>query len=538
MTWTVTSAAVVLWSTAALALVVVWLGLRHESFPGSRVFPYLMLAIAEWALFAGLEAASVPLPAKLVLSKLEYLGLAATPVLFLFFAARHSGYDTWIRGSRRIAAWIPSLTTVALVATNELHHWVWAEYTLGPAGSNSYVFVHGPAYYVIAGQVYAFVIAGCVLVARSASHRSGARRRQAVTILLASAFPLAVGVLYVADVSLVPGLDLIPVSFFFTGFVFLVGIGFFRVFDLVPAARNALVEQTADAVIVADSDGRVVDANPTAVQWFREAAPLAGCGIGEVLAPWPELRSACLGERSNRMEETLAEEPLLHVDAHVTAVRDPSGRPAGCFVVLRDITKRYQDELELQRANERLAAHVREIEALHDELREQAIRDGLTGLFNRRYLDEILSRELARVGHEGGVLSVVMIDVDHFKATNDRLGHREGDRLLAYLGTVLREGTRAGDTACRYGGEEFLLVLPEATSETARERAESLRRGYSARLRAAGFEGPLTLSAGVASFPMHAKTDDELLRAADVALYRAKTEGRDRVCIATAPADT
>ena len=97
-------------------------------------------------------------------------------------------------------------------------------------------------------------------------------------------------------------------------------------------------------------------------------------------------------------------------------MQEPRGQPAGCFVVLRDITARYRNELELQRANEELAKHVREIEALHDELREQAIRDGLTGLFNRRYLDEILPRELGRASHEDGILSVVMIDIDHFKA--------------------------------------------------------------------------------------------------------------------------
>ena len=190
----------------------------------------------------------------------------------------------------------------------------------------------------------------------------------------------------------------------------------------------------------------------------------------------------------------------------------------------------------MQRANEQLAAQIREIEALHEELREQAIRDRLTGLFNRRYLDEILPRELSRASAARDTLSIVMIDIDHFKQANDRYGHREGDKLLAILGTVLREGTRPADTACRYGGEEFLLILPKTGSDVAETRIDALRDQYTRQLEARGLRPPPTLSAGVAAFPLHAQSDDELLKAADKALYRAKAEGRNRVCVAEQPA--
>jgi len=532
MTLVVTPAAITLWSTAVLAFAVVWVSLRHEEFPGSRTFPFLMLSVVAWSLLSGFEAAAVELSAKLVLSKIEYVGLAATPLFFLVFAAEYSRRGRWLGGFRRIALWIPATATVILAATNESTRWLWAEYLPGPTGTNSFVYAHGPAYYFVAAYVYLFVLIGCILVARSALRRSGPERRQAMTILLASVVPLIAGLLYVIDVSVAPGLDLIPVSFAITGLVFFTGIGIFRVFDVVPAARSALVEQTSDAVIVADAKGQIVDANPTASLWLPATDSLIGCPITEAVASWRLLRTACLKAEAAHMELILQDDPLRYVDAQVTPLRDRRGRSRGCFVALRDITTRYRDELELQRVNEQLAEQVRQIEALHDELREQAIRDGLTGLFNRRYLDEILPRELSRASREKDMLSIVMIDIDHFKLANDRYGHGEGDRLLAVLGTVLREGTRPGDIACRYGGEEFLLVLPNTPPEIARSRMDDLRSQYIERLRVKNFRSPPTLSAGVAAFPTHAQSDEELLQAADSALYRAKDEGRDRVCVA------
>ncbi len=530
MLWDLTPAAGLLLVTAALSLVVSLLALTRSPFPGDRVLSFVMLAVAEWSLFSGLEAAAIPFALKLLLSKIEYVGLAATPPLFLLFAAKYSGYDRWLRGSRYVALWMPAVATVALAATNDLHGWVWSSYVPGPAGSNAFIYLHGPAYYAIALQVYLFVLAACVLIARSAA-RDVVRRRQAVTILLASGVPLAGGALYVADPAVIHGIDLIPVSFFVTGLVFLSGIWFFRAFDLIPVARGAFIEQMPEAVLVADAEGRIVDANPTASRWLGATAPLLGRTLSEVFAPWAEFARAW---PQGQAQLTLREEPLLHVDAHVAVVSTSGGRPAGCLVVLHDTTERHRNEVMLQRANDQLEKHVRQIEALESELRDRAIRDSLTGLFNRRYLDEILPREIDRASHDGGIVSVVMIDIDHFKATNDQHGHREGDRLLTILGSVLREGTRPRDAACRYGGEEFLLVLPGATPDAARARMEALRAEYAARLLVAGFLEPPTLSAGVAAFPEHAQTDDELLQAADRALYQAKAEGRDRVCIARA----
>ncbi len=172
--------------------------------------------------------------------------------------------------------------------------------------------------------------------------------------------------------------------------------------------------------------------------------------------------------------------------------------------------------------------------ALRETLHSQSVRDPLTGLFNRRYLEASLEREVSRAKRSKRPLGIVMLDLDHFKPFNDTFGHEAGDNVLRELGTFLQRHVRGDDIACRYGGEEFTLILPEAPLEVTRARADQLRErikqlqvDYCGQLL-----GPLTVSLGVAILPDHGTSGDAVLRAADAALYCAKAEGGDRIGVA------
>lgn len=171
---------------------------------------------------------------------------------------------------------------------------------------------------------------------------------------------------------------------------------------------------------------------------------------------------------------------------------------------------------------------------LREKLRRQAIRDPLTGLFNRRYLEETLEREVRRAERARQNLGLLMLDLDRFKDFNDRYGHVAGDALLAAIAGFLEAHTRGADIACRYGGEEFLLILPDTSPEILRQRAEEIRSavGDIVVQHEGRSLGGATLSAGVASFPGDAGDAPTLLRAADTALYAAKLAGRNRVMAA------
>src|SRR6267378_3199046 len=170
------------------------------------------------------------------------------------------------------------------------------------------------------------------------------------------------------------------------------------------------------------------------------------------------------------------------------------------------------------------------------KLQEQAISDPLTGLYNRRYLNEFLPRELVRCRRSAAPLAVMLIDLDHFKRVNDSFGHEAGDVVLKAIAALLKGKVRGSDIACRYGGEEFALILPETGLDAAVRRAEVIRLAI-ARLvlsHAGTPLGKITTSLGIALFPDHGEDSDALLRAADVALYAAKGAGRDRVVVGAA----
>ena len=173
---------------------------------------------------------------------------------------------------------------------------------------------------------------------------------------------------------------------------------------------------------------------------------------------------------------------------------------------------------------------------LREALRSQSIRDSVTGLFNRRYLEETMEREVHRAARTGQSLGVIMLDLDHFKRFNDTFGHEAGDFVLHNMGVFFAKHTRADDIACRYGGEEFVLILPNASVEATQARAEQLRVGareLSFTHRGSAL-GTVTISVGVAAFPVHGPSPKQLLAAADTALYEAKKGGRDRVVVAEA----
>lgn len=303
-------------------------------------------------------------------------------------------------------------------------------------------------------------------------------------------------------------------------------------------ARIAAIEAASEGVAITDPNGTIEYVNPALTRNTGYAAEeLVGrhtrifssgqhdTAFYENL--WHTIREGRIwrGEIVNRRKDGSLFTELMAI----APVCNEKGETVHYVAIKHDISERKKMEIELKETNATLLHQLYEIHRLQEELREQVVRDGLTNLFNRRYLDETLERELARAKREGYPLSLVMIDIDHFKKLNDTYGHQAGDKVLRELAALLWGGIRTEDVPCRYGGEEFLVLLPHMPLNVALQRAEEWRRTFQAtRVPFGDFQLETTISCGLSAYPEHARTPDDLIRCCDEALYSAKRHGRNR----------
>jgi diguanylate cyclase (GGDEF)-like protein len=203
-----------------------------------------------------------------------------------------------------------------------------------------------------------------------------------------------------------------------------------------------------------------------------------------------------------------------------------------------EIEFRRRTEIELRNANQVLQLQIERVEMLQEQLQELAVRDPLTELYNRRYLQEALELEFAHPERSNLSTAILMMDSDHLKDINDKYGHKAGDDFLVYIAGVIRKSIRAGDIACRYGGDEFVIVLSNVTEKIAFGRAEKLRKNIASHhMLHRNEKVSISVSIGIAMFPAHGRAGEVLLQKADQALYNAKRMGKNMVSVYNEPQD-
>lgn len=666
--------------------VVAW---RRAGSPVGRSLALLMTAVFQWSLCAAFESAVTDTARKVLLSKLEYLGIAATPVLMLLFALRFARSGSRPARGWAAALWAIPAATVLLAATNESHGLIWARVSPAPEPfSHLLIYEHGTFFWVHVAYSYLLLAATTVSLVLAYFQFKDISRRQALIILLAFPWPWLGNILYLSGL-LAPGSgrDFTPLGFALAGCFLLWAIFELHLVDIVPVAREKVIESMGEALVILDERGRAAALNPAARRLLAELGGpsegvpeknVLGRRLDELFVDWPELAAALRSPSPGHRELVRQKDGTIRAyDLHLSPLLGHRSRVSGWVAALYDISRLKEAEAEAVEARKvaetlqeagltltstldlrevsrlildligrlirfevgaflmaegaelRLAAvkgpedggtlvgrtfpvtgcqlchmavqrrrplisaitapedillppgtvsngprsylgipivyreHVTGLLALYDprpnafsqqdarvaelfagqvaialensrlfeERERQAVTDTLTGLYNRRAFFDTAEKEVVRARRYQRPLSLILFDIDHFKAVNDTYGHLIGDQVLRVLSSRVKKAVRSTDFVCRYGGEEFLVLMPECDRDEALAMAERLRQIASEMtVVTAGGSLSLTISLGVASLSSDGDESVEaLINRADRAMYEAKAAGRNAV---------
>jgi len=678
-----------LFAGALIAGAVAIIAWKRGDTPVGRLLAILMAAVLLWSVAAAFEAAATDQTVKVILSKIEYLGIATVPVLMFLFAYRFLQSGRRLRRGRALALWVIPAATVVLAFTNERHHLIWSGFTPSvSAVDHLLVYDHGAFFWVHAGYSYLLLFATTVILLLAYFRFKGVYRRQSLALLLAFALPWVGNAVYLAGLAGArSGYDFTPVGFAISGFFLLWAMFRLQLVDIVPVARERVIESMGESLFILDEAGRLAATNPAARKIIADVggpaedipeAKLLGKPAGELVPGWPDLAAALGAPAATERELGLAGEgSSRHFDLHLSPLLSRGTVVTGWVAVLYDITRIKRAEtaaiearniaetlreagltlsskldfkqisalildllkrvipydigafLTVEGAALRLAAikgapddrslvgetypasgsrlchsavqkkrpvigpvngpedillplrpdrdvrsflgvpvvlrdRVTGLIALYDsapgafteegarvaelfgsqvaiamdnsrrieQMEKQAVTDELTGLYNRRAFALSGEKEVGRSRRYQRPLALILFDIDHFKNVNDSHGHLIGDHVLRVLTGLVTRTTRSTDIVCRYGGEEFIVLMPEASRDEGLAMAERLRQEIS-RMTVVTAVGTLSLTVSLGVAALHLDEDENLeslIARADRAMYQAKAAGRNTVC--------
>ncbi len=581
---------------------VVW---RRRHVSGSLPLLLMMLAIFDWSLGNVLELASTELSAKLFWVNIEYLGIVMIPVMWLAFAFEYSGREKWLTYRNFALLAIVPFVTLLLVWTNGFHGLVRYNIKLDTSGPFPVVTkIYGLWFWVMVTYSYALYFLGTFTLIRAFFRPPRLYREQIIVLLIGALIPFAGNVLYIFGLSPIARFDITPCAFGLSGLIAAWALFHLRLLDVMPMAREAIIEGMGEGVIVLDVENRIVDLNPAAQHIIGlTASQSIGQPVTQILSDQPNLIEQDHYVKEAQVEIVLGKgEALRCYDLHISPLYDRRGHLASRLFVLHEITEQKRAEAALRESKQKIenlheiardleickteeevyqltvyaaekildlsmyylgivekdklvvkatsfklgpeasrdrsfdeglagktyrtgktyvfsnedeSSDIKPIQKyfksgisapigdigvvqvfspepdvfteddtrlielllgyvaealkrirLQNKLEEQAIHDHLTGLYNRRYFTQTIEKEFERSKRYNHLIGFLMADVNRFKEINDRFGHQVGDRILQEVGKLLQEQVREIDIVVRYGGDEFLIVLPETKGDT------------------------------------------------------------------------
>jgi PAS domain S-box-containing protein len=421
MLWQATPYVLPLLMTALIAGGLAIYSWRRRPAPGATPFFAMMLAVAEWTCGYAFELSSADLDSIVFWAKLEYLGIVIGPVAALVLALEYTGNENWLTRRGRVLLAVVPFLTVALVWTNELHHLIWQTVEIDTSTGVALLDVEYGVWFVIhAAYSYLVMIFGILLVILAFIRSPRPYRSQAAVLALSGVVPLAGNAIYVLKLSPFPNLDLTPFAFTLAGLLWAWGLFHFQLLNIVPVARDAVIESMSDAVLVIDGDNRIVDLNPAAAAILRRpASEVIGQPAVTILADRQDLIERYYDIAEAQTEITSIYDPQRFFDLRISPLYDRHHRMTGRLIVLRDISDRKQIEAALYQAKEQAEIASKSKSTFLANMSHE-LRTPLTSIIGYSDLlkvmaeshgyDEIIP-DLERIGAAGGHLLALINDI-------------------------------------------------------------------------------------------------------------------------------
>lgn len=495
---------------AILAAIALY-ALQHRSSLGAWSFSVLMFGIAVYVTGYGMELTSQNLETAMFWSKIQYAGILIFPTTYLIFVIQYIGQGSRLSPVKLGLLFVlPAVLFLIKLYDGDLRL-IYSAVELESAASLTLLQItRGPLYQVIVVYSLVMVTYANYLLIRKRGYSSHLFRRQTAIIIGAALVIYLVIILYLAEIQLVPhlpGFDLNAFAYIVWASAICYAILRYRLFDLVPFARDALIEMLNDGVIVLDAHGRVVDANPVALKIFNWQQPPVGKTAEQILPGWVVQGFQTRLENTTKIETTLSTGTAARTyEVTFSVLREKRCRFIGSLIVVHDITER---------------------KAVERELRELSLLDELTGLTNRRGFN-VLSNQLIRMADRMQLNAALFyIDLDRLKQINDGLGHAAGDQVIKDAAGILKRSFRSSDIIARFGGDEFVILAIESGGCSAGVMLDRLHAELEQHSEA-NDEYKVSLSVGVAVYEWNnPQSIESLLARADQAMYAMKQTKRN-----------
>lgn len=492
---------------ASLALFLAAAVSRRGSGLGNQYFAFLNLAIAWWSILGLVEHFAPNMDRKVLVSSLQYAGIVAAPVFWLTFCIAYTRQEHWISPKKLVSLWILPFITVCLAVTNRWHHLLWSQVSLKIVDGVA-IGIYSPGPWSIVNLVwsYGLMIAGVVLVLHSAIRTNAPYKKQACGLALAIFPPWITNCIYFSYPEFFNGFDLTPASFVLSSLLMWINIRQNHLFLLNPVTPSQIIQSLDFGLITLDPENHVTEGNQEAFRLLGLNGDHLGRNLDALLSEWPDILNQLMAGQTDF--------DVRGLTVHWLRIRRMELRSLpeirlGHLLSIEDITERKQ---------------------LEAELRRMAATDMLTGLVNRRAFMERAQEEVIRTHRYRHPLSILMMDLDHFKLINDNYGHHAGDMALIEFSKIVKMVLRDTDIFARIGGEEFAILLPATplkAAEAMAGRVLDVVRGIEIHLEAGMFIR-FTVSIGVSAVDSESVKIDNLINRGDLALYRAKVNGRNR----------